>query len=172
MFRALTAVVLLLFVLIPCAIAEEASSPQPVKVRVSVSGPDSLGAEIQSHLAKELEAQENLSLTKSNPHWILQVVALELECPREDNPSVLVSVLVLEPFQNTPLQVFLADKLDDATVTAIGRLTSGLFRLSSHWIETAPPNDLEGLARDIVSRLSSTIAKQQDAKSKTAPMQE
>ncbi len=129
--------------------------PGPIRVRLSVNGPDALRASIRAHVVKELEAVGEMAVTGTDPHWILQIVALELESPSVVEPSVVVSVLVLETFPNAPLQVFLSDKLDVPTLRAIGKLTSGLLRFSRHWVETAPARDLVGLTERVVSRFGS-----------------
>lgn len=140
--------------------------PHPVKVHVSVNGPDVLKASIHVNVTRELEAQGNIAVTEVNPHWILQIAALEMECSPGNKQIIVVSVLILETFPNAPLKVFLSDKLDGPTLTAIGRLTSGLFRCSRHWIETGPASDLQGLAKGIVSRFCSVIPFQQGSTGK------
>ncbi len=136
---------------------EEPPQIQPVKVAISVSGPDALKASIRSNVIRELEAQKDIVVTEIDPHWILQIVALEQECPTGGERTVMTSALVLEPFSTGPLLVFLSEKLDARTLTAIERLTDRLFRYSRHWIETAPAADLPGLSGSIVSRFWSLV---------------
>lgn len=157
MFRILTAAVLGLFFLSHPCFGQESPLPNANRVHLSVSGPDALGVSIRAAVAEELEAQGDVVLTEVNAQWTLQIATLEMECPPGSKGAVVVSILILETFPNAPLKVFLSDKLDDPTITAIGRLTSGLFRSSRHWIETAPPRDIQGLAERVVSRFRSVI---------------
>ena len=96
-------------------------------------------------------------MTEVDAHWTLQVAALEMECPGRNEKTVVASVVVLETFSNAPLTVFLSDKVDAPTVTAIGELTSGLFRRARHWLETATAGDLDNLAKEIASRFLSAL---------------
>lgn len=167
MFRILTVGVLGLFFSPQFLFAQGPLEPHPVKVHVSVSGPDALRASIRANVVRELEARGNMTVSGADPRWILQIVALQMECPPGNRGTIVVSVLVLETFPNAPLRVFLSDKLDGPTVSAIGRLTSGLFRFSRNWMETAPARDVGGLTESIVSRFCSIVRRQQGSKGKT-----
>lgn len=157
MFRILTVAILGLFLLPHSLFGQESPSPHPIRVHLSVNGPDVLGVSLRANVAGELEAQGNVAVTEVDPHWILQIAALEMECRPGKKRVVVLSVLILETFSDAPLRVFLSDRLDTPTITAIGRLTSGLFRYSRHWIETGPADDVQGLAKGIVSRLHSVV---------------
>ena len=172
MFRILAVGVLGLYLSPQFLFAQEPPQPHPVKVHVSVSGPDILKASIRANVIRELEARGNMTVTAADPHWILQIVALEMECPPGTKGTIVVSVLILETFPNAPLRVFLSDKLDGPTVSAIGRLTSGLFRFSRNWMETAPASDPGGLTESIVSRFRSVIQNQEDRKGKKSTAEE
>ncbi|NIS70247.1 MAG: hypothetical protein GTO12_15290 [Proteobacteria bacterium] len=150
---------------------EEPPQIQPIKVAISVSGPDALKASIRNHVMRELDAQKDIVVTEVDPHWILQIVALDQECPTGGEPTVMTSALVLEPFSNAPLLVFLSEELDTRTLTAIQRLTYGLFRYSRHWIETAPVSDLPGLSGSIVSRFWSLVQEKGRKGVESAPRQ-
>jgi hypothetical protein len=171
MLRVLTVVVLGMFLSPQVLCGQTSASPHPIKVRLSVSAPDALGASIRVNVVRELEAQGDMAVTELNPNWILQIAGLETECARGPKGLVVVSVILLETFSNAPLKVFLSDKLDGPTVTAIGRLTSGLFRLSRHWIEAAPASDVKGLTERIASRSRSAILYQQGGKAKQSPVE-
>jgi hypothetical protein len=140
---------------------QEAAQPHPIRVYLSASGPEGLEEAIRTRVAEELEAQGDMTVSEIHSHWTLQIVALKLECPPGSKGTVAVSVLILETFPNDPLRVFLTDKVDGATLAAIGRLTSGLFRYSRHWIETAPAGDVQDIARAIVTRFRLAVARQQ-----------
>jgi hypothetical protein len=157
MYRILTIVGLGLFLLPWTVTGQEGSVNQPIRVRLSVSGPDLSETSIRAKLVRELEAGKGVVLTEVDTQWTLQVAALELECLGRREKTVVASVLVLETFSNAPLRVFLSDKVDTPTVTAIGELTSGLFRRTRHWLETAPAGDLDKLAKEIASRFLSAL---------------
>lgn len=140
---------------------QETTKPRPIRVYLSVSGPEGLGTAIRTHVRGELEAQGDMTVSEVHPHWTLQIVALKMGCPPGSEATVAVSVLILETFSNDPLEVFLTDKVDRATLAAIGRLTSGLFHYSRHWIETAPAGDIQDVARAIVTRFRLAVARQQ-----------
>jgi hypothetical protein len=152
MFRILTGAVIGLCLTAYSVYAGEPVSPQPVRAHLSVSGPGKLGTSIRARVAEQLEAREDTTVTDVDPHWTLQIAALQMDCPRASKGTVVVSVLIAETFSAGPLEVYLSDRLDDPTLTAVRRLTSGLFRSSRHWIESAPAEDLQGLAQGIVSR--------------------
>ncbi len=157
MHRMLVLTVIWSFLLPQFVFPQETPQSHMVKIHLSVSGPDSLGASIRANVARELETQEDMVITDVDPHWALQIAALKLECPSHREPTIMVSVLTAQTFSSAPLALLLSEKVDEATLTAIRRITSGLFRFSRHWVETAPADDLQGLAKGIVLRFRSVI---------------
>ena len=159
MLRTTILIVLGLFISTPMTFGQESSSPEPIRVRLSVSGPDNLQSSLRTVLREALEDQGDVLITEVNPQWILQIAALHMECPSGASGSVVISVLMLETFPTGPLTVLLSDQLDAATVGAVGRLTSGLFRGAHHWIEAGPTAKMETLIEGVASRFHGTVAK-------------
>jgi hypothetical protein len=171
MRRVLTLAIFTLFFLPQFLSGEESPRPQPVRVALSVSGPDTLRVLIHTHVMRELEAQKDILVTEVDPHWTFQIVALGQECPSGGEATVMTSAVVLETFSNAPLLVFLSEKLDAPTLTAIGRLTTGLFGTSRHWIQTTPASDLAGLSESIVSRFRSVVQQRGRKGEESSPRQ-
>jgi hypothetical protein len=158
MVRTAILIMLGLFISAQTTFGQESSPPETIRVRLSVSGPDTLQSSLRIILREALEDQGDVVITEVNPQWILQIAALQLEGQSGTTRSVVVSVLVLETFSTEPLRVLLSDQLDAATIAAIGQLTSGLFRHVHHWIETGPSKDLETLLGGIASRFHARVA--------------
>ena len=159
MVRTAILVMLGLFISAQTMFGQESAHPETIRVRLSVSGPDILQSSLRISLRQALEEQGDVVITEVNPQWILQIAALEMEGSSGTAGSVVVSVVTLETFSTAPLSVLLSDQLDAATVAAIGRLTSGLFRHAHHWIEAGPSKDLDTLVGGIASRFHTKVAK-------------
>ncbi len=171
MRRVIALAIFMLFFLPQFLSGEESPGPQPVRVALSVSGPDTLRMSIHTHIMRELKARKDTIVTNVNPHWTVQIVALDQECPSGGEATVMTSAVVLETFSNAPLLVFLSEKLDAPTLTAIGRLTTGLFGTSRHWIQTAPASDLAELAESVVSRFQSVVQERGRQGGESSPSQ-
>ena len=159
MVRTAILIMLGLFISAQTTFGQESSPPETIRVRLSVSGPDTLQSSLRIILREALEDQGDVVITEVNPQWILQIAALQLEGPSGTTRSVVVSVLVLETFSTGPLTVLLGDQLDRATVAAVGQLTSGLFRGARHWMEAGPTAKMETLIEGVVSRFYAMVAR-------------
>jgi len=135
------------------------SPPEAIRVRLSVSGPDTLQSSLRIILREALEDRGDVVITEVNPQWILQIAALQLEGPSGTGESVVVSVLMLETFSSAPLRILLSEQLDAATVAAIGQLTSGLFHHAHQWIEAGPSGHLDRLIGGVASRFHARASK-------------
>ena len=159
MMRTAILIILGLFISAQTTFGQQNSPPETIRVRLSVSGPDTLQSSLRIILREALADQGDVVITEVNPRWVLQIAALQLEGPSGAAGSVVVSVLVLETFSSAPLRVLLSDQLDAATVAAIGEVTSGLFRHPHHWVEAGPSRDLETLIGRVASRFHARVAK-------------
>ncbi len=119
------------------------------RVGVYVSANENIKGEIESYISRELRSLGDIIVTDSNPRWILNIVAMELLTKGGYKSGVVLSVIILEPFDNGLVKTLLVDKTDRQMCVL---LTSNLYYYpKGHWLRVGAPGDLRNLCNGIVA---------------------
>jgi hypothetical protein len=129
--------------------------PFTVRVSVSVSANEKIKGSIKSYIGSELKRQGGVVLTDVSPRWVLSIVALEPETKGGLKMGVVLSTVVLEPFDNRHLVSMALPKSKEV----VSSFTSGLYRYSDHWIHTGALRDLKTLCETIVANFDTNHIK-------------
>jgi hypothetical protein len=119
--------------------------PFSVRVFVSVSADEKIKGLIKSYISSALKNQGGVVLTDVSPRWVLSIVALEPETKGGLKMGVILSTVVLEPFDNRHVVSMASPKSKEV----VSFFTSGLYRYSAHWIHTGALRDLKTLCETI-----------------------
>jgi hypothetical protein len=125
--------------------------PFSARVSVSVSAHEKIKGLIESHITSELRRLGDIVVTDVSPRWVLSIVAVESETKGGLKLGVILSAVVLEPFENQYVVSLVSPKSKEA----VSSFTSGLHRYSDHWISTGASQDLKTLCEKIVANFDS-----------------
>jgi hypothetical protein len=129
--------------------------PFSARVSMSVSANEKIKGLIKSYLSVELRSLGGIVLTDVKPRWALNIVALEPETTGGLKMGVIVSTVVLEPFDNR----YVVSQVSPKSKQAVSSFTSGLYRYSGHWIHTGASRDLKIICEKIVANFNSNYIK-------------
>ena len=129
--------------------------PFSARVSVSVSGHEKIKGLIESHITSELRRLGDIVVTDVSPRWVLSIVAVESETKGGLKLGVILSAVVLEPFDNQYVVSLVSPKSKEA----VSSFTSGLHRYSDHWISTGASQDLKTMCEKIVTDFNSNHIK-------------
>jgi len=132
-------------------VVAEDLQPFAGRVQVAVSASDSIKGKIESYLSRELRSLGDIVITDDNPRWILSVVALEAESKGGYKTGVVLSVVILEPFNNQ----FVVNMVPEKTKELVSGMTSSLFSYSGHWLRMGAPEDLRSICNGIIADFDS-----------------
>jgi hypothetical protein len=130
-------------------------SPFSARVSVSVSANEKIKGLIKSYISSELRSLGGIVLTDARPRWVLNIVALEPETKGGLKMGVILSTVVLEPFDNR----YVVNQVSPKSKEAVSSFTSGLYRYSDHWIHTGASRDLKTICEKIVANFDRNYVK-------------
>jgi hypothetical protein len=125
--------------------------PFSARVSVSVFANEKIKGLIKSYISSELRTLGGIVLTDVNPRWVLSIVALESETKGGLKMGVILSTVVLEPFDNR----YVVSQVLPKSKEVVSSFTSGLYRYSEHWIHTGALRDLKTMCGTIVANFDS-----------------
>lgn len=138
---------LLVAYLLPLICFAQEIKPFSGRVSVSVSASDNIKGEIESYISRELRSLGDIVVTDDNPRWILSIVALESTTKGGYKSGIELSIVILEPFDNS----YLLNQVNETSKELISTMTSGLHSYSGHWLRVGSPEDLRSICNGIVA---------------------
>jgi hypothetical protein len=129
--------------------------PFSARVSVSISANEKIKGLIKTYISSELRSLGGIVLTDVKPRWVLNIVALEPETKGGLKMGVILSTVVLEPFDNR----YVVSQVSPKSKEVVSSFTSGLYRYSDHWIHTGASRDLKNLCEKIVANFDSNYIK-------------
>jgi hypothetical protein len=140
--------VFLIFVFALNALADD--QEKWIKVRVTVSAPDSMKAEALSFLTRELRALGDVEIVDTLPDYQIAVVALELSSRASTvTTGYAVSAIVGSPVKLTMLKNYLGD--DDAN--RLFKVTGGCQQIYGHYLRITSPDRLAKLCESLIAEI-------------------
>jgi hypothetical protein len=129
--------------------------PFTARVSVSVSADEKIKGLIKGYVSSELRSLGGIVLSDVGPRWVLSIVALEPETKGGLKMGIILSTIVLEPFDNR----YVVSQVSPKSKEVVSSFTSGLYRYSDHWIHTGALGDLKTLCEKIVADFDSNYIK-------------
>lgn len=120
------------------------------RVSVSVNANENIKGEIESYISRELRSLGDIIVTDNNPRWVLNIVALEVSTKGGYKSGVLLSIVILEPFDSSLLMDLVGDK-NKQNKQLIYVMTLDLYSFSGHWLRVGAPEDLRKICNAIVA---------------------
>ena len=129
--------------------------PFSARVSVSVSANEKIKGLIKGYVSSELRSLGGIVLSDVSPRWVLSIVALEPETKGGLKMGIILSTVVLEPFDNR----YVVSQASPKSKEVVSSFTSGLYRYSDHWIHTGALGDVKILCEKIVANFDSIYIK-------------
>lgn len=143
------AVLAFLFVLaMPSSHADDVNDLRySAKVKVDISASDNINGVVSSYLKRELRSLTDVEIVENNPEWIINILVVELETVGGHKNGVAISTVITSQLRSQSLSELFQPKYSDLGL----RLTSGLKKVGSHWLNIGSSNDLQNLCKEIVA---------------------
>jgi hypothetical protein len=141
--------------ILPAVCLARDMQPFSARVSVTVSANEKIKGLIKSYISSELKTQGGVVLTDVSPRWVLSIVALEPETKGGLKMGVILSTVVLEPFDNRRVVGLVLPKSKEV----VSSFTSGLYRYPDHWVHTGALRDLKTMCETIVSSFATNHIK-------------
>lgn len=142
---------LIIFWFLPILCSAQELQPFSGRVSVSVSANDDIKGKIESYISRELRSLGDIVVTDDNPRWILSIVALESTTKSGYKSGIEISVVILEPFDNS----LVISQVNEKSKEFVSTMTSGLHSFSGQWLRVGAPEDLRSICNGIVADFDS-----------------
>jgi hypothetical protein len=147
--------------ILSCASTRHVSKPAPpeiakssrMPVKVAVSGDEGIKDSVTGYLKNDLKSLGDVDLVDNNFRFQLSVLAMETELAGFYKTGVVLSTVILIPFDNSVLY----DKFRPEYKNEGLQLTSRLYLEQDHWLNMGSPGDLEDLCKKIVAKVNTKI---------------
>lgn len=137
--------------------AESGSAKQfSAKVQVSISANESIKSQVDSYIKRELRSLQDVTLVDEGADWELNILAMEASTKAGYKSGVILSVVIISPFNNQIVSEMLQDKYKEFGTT----LTKGLYRDPDHWLRTGPNDQLRSLCVELIADFDSKIVEE------------
>lgn len=121
------------------------------KVQVSVSADDNIKGQVESYIKRELRSLQDVTLVDEGADWELSIVAMEVSTKSGYKSGVILSVVILSPFNNQMLSGMLQEKYKEF----VTNLTKGLYWYPGHWLRIDSNDQLRSLCVELVADFDS-----------------
>jgi len=132
--------------------AESGSANQfHAKVQVSVSANDNIKGQVESYIKRELRSLQDVTLVDEGADWELSILAMEVSTKGGYKSGVIISVVILSPFNNQIVSGMLQEKYKELGTN----LTKGLYWYPDHWLRAGPVDQLRSLCVELIADFDS-----------------
>jgi len=123
------------------------------RIKLEVSGDESLIPLVSSYIGRELRALGDVVVTDSSPNAGMEVIALKEESPDGAvNFGYTLSVVTTFPLNDSIIRTILKDKVEQSLIEEVGSFYSDGNIVTAFWVVTGPPSGLEDLCKRIVAQ--------------------
>jgi len=131
--------------------APEVPKALRMPVKITVKGDESVTNSVNKYLKRELESLSDVDIVDNNFRFQLSVLAMEIEFAGFYKTGVVLSSVILIPFDNSVL----AYKFRPENKNEGLQLTSHLFLEQDHWLNMGSPGDVEDICKKVVAKFDS-----------------
>ncbi len=125
--------------------------PFSTKVCVMVGAEDYIRGKIDSYIKRELRSLSDVTLVDEGADWKLSILAMEPSTRGGGKGGVVISWVILKPFNNQWLSTLFQDGYKELGLT----LTDGLCREEDHLLKVGPSEELRSMCEEMVADFDS-----------------
>ena len=160
----ISALLIVVFMSISTAESDKVKNSKfSTNVRLDIAANDEIKNQVYSYISRELRSLGDVKVVENDPHWIIQIVAMQEKNRTGYDMGVAFSIVIIKPtsvvkmlllFCENTLEISPQELKEEKGIDlekSFTILTDGLSNIRGHWLRVGATEDIQRICQGIVA---------------------